>query len=107
MAVKKVEDLAVVTGTYSDGNGGTKNRYQTVGSVMEKDDGSKFILLERWFNPAGLPNPENRSSVIISRFPAKDQNAQSTSSPRSSSPHNRGQDAGRKPQLPDDDSIPF
>ncbi len=65
--MKKLYDLAVKTGTYEK-DGETKNRYENVGSVMEKDDGGKFIFLNRTFNPAGVPNPENRSNVILSMF---------------------------------------
>ena len=65
--MKKLYDLAVKTGTYEK-DGETKNRYENVGSVMEKDDGGRFILLNRTFNPAGVPNPENRSNVILSMF---------------------------------------
>lgn len=65
--MKKLYDLAVKTGTYEK-DGETKNRYENVGSVMEKDDGGRFILLNRTFNPAGVPNPDNRSNVILSMF---------------------------------------
>ena len=65
--MKKLYDLAVKTGTYEK-DGETKNRYENVGSVMEKDDGGKFIFLNRTFNPAGVPNPDNRSNVILSMF---------------------------------------
>ena len=75
MATRKVKDLAVVTGTYQS-QGETKNRYQTVGAIMERDDGNQFIMLERWFNPAGVPNPENRSNLILSAFEPRDSNGQ-------------------------------
>lgn len=65
--MKKLYDLAVKTGTYEK-DGETKNRYENVGSVMEKDDGGRLILLNRTFNPAGVPNPDNRSNVILSMF---------------------------------------
>lgn len=65
--MKKLYDLAVKTGTHEK-DGETKNRYENVGSIMEKDDGGRFILLNRTFNPAGVPNPDNRSNVILSMF---------------------------------------
>jgi len=67
---KKKYDLAVKVGTYEK-DGETKNRYVNVGAVMEKDDGGKFILFDRTFNPAGVPNPDDRENFIISMFEPK------------------------------------
>jgi hypothetical protein len=69
---KKLYDIAVKTSEYQDAQGQTKGRYQNVGVVMEGDNG-QFILLERWFNPAGLPNPDNRSNIMLSCFVPRDQ----------------------------------
>lgn len=69
----KLRDLAVKTGEYTDQNGNTKGRWQNVGALMKGDDGGEFLLLARWFNPAGLPNPQGRESVLVSCFPLKDQ----------------------------------
>lgn len=68
--MEKAYDLAVKVGTYEK-NGETKGRYENVGSVMRDNDGGKFILLNRTFNPAGVPNPDNKSSVLISLFKPK------------------------------------
>lgn len=68
--MKKVFDLAVKTGSYTNAAGEQKNRYENVGSIMEGDSG-QFIILNRTFNPAGVPNPDNKSSVIISMFTPK------------------------------------
>lgn len=76
MAIKKTHDLAVKTGSYQDSNGDTKGRYVNVGAVWEKDDGSTFFSLLRTFNPAGVPNPDNKDSVLISRFPVKPRDGQ-------------------------------
>ena len=46
MGIKKIYDLCVINGTYEK-DGETKNRYQNVGAVMQKEDGGKFIFLER------------------------------------------------------------
>ena len=59
---KKVYDLAVKLG---------EKNWLNVGAVLEKDDGGRFIILERSFNPAGVPNPDNKSSLIISMFDPK------------------------------------
>jgi len=68
--MKKIYDLAVKTGEYEK-DGQTKARYLNVGAIMEKDDGGRFIFLDRTFNPAGIPNPDNRSNIILSMFDVK------------------------------------
>lgn len=65
--MEKKYDLSVATRSYTDNDGTRKNVYLNVGSVMEKD-GRMFILLNRTFNPAGVQNPENRDTVLISMF---------------------------------------
>ena len=78
---KKVYDLAVVTGTY-ESQGQTKNRYQNIGAVLEKDDGGRFIMLERTFNPAGVPYDSSRgNSILISMFEPRQHDGQQ-STPR-------------------------
>lgn len=64
----KLYDLAVKIGSYKDRSGQEKGQWQRVGAVMQNDDGGKFIMLERWFNPAGVPNPDNRSNLLLSMF---------------------------------------
>lgn len=68
--MKKTHDLAVKTGTYT-ANGVSKARYENVGMVMTGDDGKEMFLLKRTFNPAGVPNPDGRDSVIVSKFDVK------------------------------------
>lgn len=69
--MKKLYDLAVKTSSYTDKSGNEKGKYANVGSIMQKDDGGKFILMNRTFNPAGVPNPDNRDSIIVSMFEPK------------------------------------
>lgn len=54
---------------------------------MKGDDDGEFIILKRWFNPAGVVNPDNRDSVILSCFKS-----------------NQQQDTGGEP---DDEGPPF
>lgn len=63
----KLYDLAVKTGEYTNAQGETKGRYENVGSVMQGDNG-QFVILKRTFNPAGVPNPDDKDSVLISCF---------------------------------------
>lgn len=66
MATKKVADLTVKLYTYEK-DGQTKGKYQNIGAVMDGDNG-QYILLDRHFNPAGVPNPDNKNSVLVSVF---------------------------------------
>ena len=59
-------DAAVKVGEYQSG-GETKARYLNVGAVLEGPNGP-YLLLDRTFNPAGVPNPDNRSNLIVSLF---------------------------------------
>ena len=79
MASKKY-DVAVAVGEYTDKNGDKKKRYQNVGVVMQGDNGP-YILMERWFNPAGVANPDNRGNLILSLFEPRENNGQQSSAP--------------------------
>lgn len=70
MGYKKTHDLSVVVGAYEK-NGEVKKRYSTIGSVLTNDDGKLLLLLDRTFNPAGVTNPEDKDSVMVSMFPIK------------------------------------
>lgn len=95
MASKKY-DIAVAVGEYTDKNGDKKKRYQNVGVVMQGDNGP-YILLERWFNPAGIVNADNRSNLILSLFEPRD----NQSGGQQSAPTASTQPAS------DDSDIPF
>ena len=95
MASKKY-DIAVVTGEYKNSQGETKKRYQNVGAVIQGDNGL-YIMLERWFNPAGIANPDNRSNLILSLFEPKSQDGSGNSQ----------QSAPPASQPADDEQIPF
>ena len=103
--MKKVYDLAVKTGSYQNRNGETKNRYQNVGSVMEGDNG-QFIIMDRTFSPAGVPNPDNKSSIIISMFAPKEGNGTHNAPSESAHGQSFPADPDCAPSDPSD-SIPF
>lgn len=96
---RKKYDLAVKVGEYTDSNGQTKARYQNIGAVLEKEDGGKFLMLARWFNPAGVPdfNGKGGESVLVSMFEPKNGNQQTQSSPPPDPPTVKNYD----------DDIPF
>ena len=65
--MQKLYDVTVKTGEYTNGQGEKKGRYENIGSMMQGDNGP-FLILKRTFNPAGVPNPECKDSVICSLF---------------------------------------
>ena len=71
MPATKGKDIAVKTGEYQK-DGQTKGRYENIGSICKADDGGTFLLMKRTCNPAGVPNPDNRDTVLISVFDLKD-----------------------------------
>lgn len=104
MATMKIKDLAVKTGEYKNSKGEMKGRYLNVGAVMESDDGGKFIMLNRTFNPAGVPNPDNRDTVILSMFDPKSDESAGGGTQQAAAP--RRAPAPQSIETMDDD-IPF
>lgn len=72
MPWNKVADLAVKTGTYTEG-GKEKGRYENVGKVIENESGHKMYMLKRSFNPAGVPHKDGGDTIIINVFDIKDE----------------------------------
>lgn len=68
--MSKVADLVVKVGEYEK-DGVKKAKWLNVGAVMKNDNG-QYILLDRTFNPAGLPNPDGKQSCLISIFKKKE-----------------------------------
>lgn len=64
-------DVAVKNGEYIGKDGTTKSRWLNVGSVLENENGM-YMILDRTFNPAGVPNPNNKEGCFLSFFPAKE-----------------------------------
>jgi len=60
MSAKIVNRLLVITGTKKDGS----PVWHKCGVVMEKN-GKQFILLDRTFNPAGVPSDHQNPAVMI------------------------------------------
>ena len=64
---KKAYDVAVVVGEYQK-DGETKPQWLNVGVVLKKDDGKPFMLLNRTFNPAGVPISEDNQKTVLLNF---------------------------------------
>lgn len=81
MSSKKIRDLLVKVGSYTDRNTGQeKARWENVGALMVNDDNgekSYFIMLKKTFNPAGVPSQEGRESILISAFVPQERDSQS------------------------------
>ena len=63
----KIGRLACKVGSYQK-DGQTKGKYVDVGVLMQSQDGSMYVLMNTTFSPAGVPNPENKESIIVSVF---------------------------------------
>ena len=81
MATKATHNLSVIVGEYTNAMGESKKRWKTIGKVLLKDDGSKFLIIDRTFNPAGVLNKGDRDSIVVSTFPIDDQAPQAASAP--------------------------
>ena len=109
MAARKLYDLAVKVSEYQDQQGNKKGRWQNVGAVMQGDDGGKFIMLAKWFNPAGVPDFSGRGgeSLLLSMFEPKDQNGQQQGGGQQQQQRQAPPPQQRAPQNQHDDDIPF
>lgn len=65
----KKYDLSVVKRRYKDDQGNEKAEWLNVGALIEKD-GKQFIIMDRTFNPAGVPH-DGKDGVLISCFEPK------------------------------------
>jgi hypothetical protein len=95
MAYKKIKELAVGVRKYTANDGTEKTQWENIGAVFKNEEGKSFISIKRTFNPAGVPNPENKDSVIVSMFDPKDSNATPAAPAKPAAP------------APIDDDIPF
>ena len=94
----KVYDVAAKVGEYQTQDGKTKGRWQNVGAVMEGKDGGQYLMLAKWFNPAGVPDARGGESILLSLFPPRERGQQQTA-------HQASQAAQAPKDF--DDQIPF
>lgn len=64
---KKAYDVAVAVGEYQK-DGETKTEWKSVGVILKTDEGKPYMLLDRTFNPAGVPNPDGQRNVLLNLF---------------------------------------
>lgn len=109
----KLYDLATKTGEYRDNQGNIKGRWQNVGAVMQSDDGSQFVMLAAWFNPAGVPRKDGSESVLLSCFQPQERQQQGAAPARQApapQPQPQRQAPAPRQQAPaytEPDDIPF
>lgn len=64
----KKYDVVAVTGIYTNQQGEEKKRYQNVGVILDSGNGP-FLLLEQWFNPAGVQGKDGK--IVLSLYEPK------------------------------------
>lgn len=106
MAARKVFDLMVKTGEYTDKTGAKKARWLPVGRVMQGDDGSEYILINKTFNPAGVPDLSGKGgdAVLIRKFEARNNDQAGAAPPEGAAPR-AGRGGGGLAAMEDD--APF
>ena len=68
-------NITCKVGSYEK-NGETKGKYLTVGTVMEKDDGSRFIFIDPFFNFGAVERNGNDSVICSLMEPKEKENSQ-------------------------------
>ena len=64
--LQRIAKLTVPSNKYQDkATGQQKTFYRDVGSIMENDQGQRFILLDKFFNPAAVPHDPDRAQVLV------------------------------------------
>lgn len=100
MPYKTIKELSVVTGKYTDRNGNEKAQWKSIGRMLKSENGKYVIVIDRTFNPAGVPIEDGRcDSVMVQLFDPKERHSQSTGQKTEVPPP-------AKPQVSDDE-IPF
>ena len=77
MATTHLKDIVAVTGSYRDSSGNERKSYRNVGKLLRSDNG-EFMVMDRTFNPAGLPG---EGDVFLSLFDPKPRKQNSQSAP--------------------------
>jgi hypothetical protein len=81
MTTRVLKELAVAVASYEDrATGQQKNRYKNIGVLMEstneRGEANTFLMLDRSFNPAGIPFKQGSDKILISMFDPRSQDGQ-------------------------------
>lgn len=111
--MKVIKELAVAVASYEDRNTGhMKNRYKNIGVLMESENNgqvNRFLMLDRSFNPAGVPFKQGSDKILISLFDPKPRDGQQGGGSDRGQQQSSQQDAGYGSgggDMPDDE-VPF
>ncbi|CAB4164305.1 hypothetical protein UFOVP826_21 [uncultured Caudovirales phage] len=96
----EIQNLVAVVGSYTK-NGQEKKIYRTVGKFIQGDKGP-YVLLNKDFNPAGVPSKEGSDTISLGIYDQKDKGEQSEHSKAKAD----GYQAPSRASVADDD-IPF
>lgn len=70
---KKIYEVVAKTREWTDKNGEKKGNWLNVGSIWKNDEGDPWLVLNRHFNPAGMPFDPARDTISLSLFKPKPQ----------------------------------
>ena len=77
MASRKIYDMAVKVGSYTDRNGNSKATWENIGGIYEAETQngiSRYIRMKATFNPSGVDRQQGQSDILISLFTPKEKN---------------------------------
>ena len=111
MNTRVLKELAVAVSTYDDrATGQQKNRYKNIGVMMEStnDRGeiNTFLMLDRSFNPAGVPFKPGSDKILVSLFDPKPKDSKDVNASRRDPARQAPDGYGGRTDL-DDETIPF
>ena len=71
--MKKLYELAVRSGSYTDKDGNEKSSWLNIGSVWKNNDDNQFMLLRATFNPAAIERKNGSDCITVAMFEPKEQ----------------------------------
>ena len=71
--MKKLYELAVRSGSYTDKDGNEKSSWLNIGSVWKNNDDNQFMLLRATFNPAAIERKNGSDSITVAMFEPREQ----------------------------------
>lgn len=103
----KIKDLSVKVRSYKNASGEEKHVYKSIGAIFENKDGGKFMMLDRSFNPAGIPFKDGSDMIMVGMYDVKDSGgAETTGQAAPMAPPRKQAAASPAPNF-DDFEIPF
>jgi hypothetical protein len=98
--MSKLYDVKAVIGEYQDSQTGeTKKRYADVGVILNGEYGP-YMIMNRYFNPAGVPGDNAKGGIILKLFKNEPQQGQQMQDPAAMNPANSPQTMGQPSGAP-------